>query len=88
MMDIRISGVMGLSEAYKPQPGTETRRARSEEKRDMYALSSQGQSYSTLRKALAAVPDIREDRVAALQAKFASGEYVIDARAIADKLIH
>ena len=55
--------------------------------KEQYTVSSKGQDYQTAKKALAAVPDIREDKVAALKEQFASGSYNVSAQEIADSVV-
>jgi negative regulator of flagellin synthesis FlgM len=55
---------------------------------DMVSISDTGRSITAARKAVAAAPDVREDRVSALKAAIADGSYSVDSRALAAKLLH
>jgi len=49
--------------------------------------SSEWREAKRIEEAIAAAPDVREEKVAELKARIESGEYRIDHDAIADKLI-
>ena len=55
--------------------------------KEQYTVSSKGQDYQTAKKALAAAPDIREEKVAALKEQIASGSYNVSAQEIADSVV-
>ena len=52
-----------------------------------FTVSSKGKDYQTAKKALAAAPDIREEKVAALKEQIASGSYNVSAQEIADSVV-
>lgn len=54
---------------------------------DRVTLSPQARELREARRALEALPDVREDKVADIRARIAAGTYRIDAAAIADKMI-
>lgn len=54
---------------------------------DMTRLARQGRMISEAIKSANAAPDVREDKIAALRAKIASGTYQIDTARIARALI-
>lgn len=61
--------------------------SRSQEKIDTVALSSQAKAYSTIRKELKNVPDVREEKVNAISKQFKDGTYKIPSgKDIADKI--
>lgn len=55
--------------------------------RDQFTVSSKGKDYQTAKKALAAAPDIREEKVAALKEQIAFGSYNVSAQEIADSVV-
>ena len=55
--------------------------------RDGVELSAAGREWRAARAAIAALPDVREERLAAVQAAVASGTYQIDSAALARKLL-
>lgn len=55
--------------------------------RDEVVLSPKAQEFSQLLQKLKAMPEVREDKVAELTAQIESGEYVLNATAIAEKML-
>jgi negative regulator of flagellin synthesis FlgM len=55
---------------------------------DVVSISDSGRSVAAARKAVAAAPDVREERVNALKAAIADGSYSVDSRTLAAKLLH
>lgn len=84
---MRIDAYNQISQLY--QAGKPKKIAKKSEAtvKEQYTVSSKGQDYQTAKKALAAVPDIREDKVAALKEQFASGSYNVSAQEIADSVV-
>jgi negative regulator of flagellin synthesis FlgM len=70
------------TDAPARQPG-----ARSEASGDRIELSDQAKDIGELRQSIAALPDVRSERVAAIAAKLADGTYTVRSEQIADKLI-
>lgn len=56
-------------------------------KLDEVVLSPKAQEFGQLLQKLKAMPDVREERTAELAKQIESGEYRIDAKDIADKMI-
>lgn len=55
--------------------------------RDEFQISRAGKDYQFAKQAVAAAPDIREDRVAELKSKLKSGKYDVDTGDFARKLL-
>jgi negative regulator of flagellin synthesis FlgM len=55
--------------------------------KDEYKISAQAKDFQIIMKALANIPDIREDRVKEISAKIESGEYRVEASDISEKII-
>lgn len=51
------------------------------------SMSSMGQTISKALGALGSMPDVRADRVAALKAQIASGEYQVSGRDVAESML-
>jgi negative regulator of flagellin synthesis FlgM len=51
------------------------------------SMSTMGQTISKALGALGAMPDVRADRVAALKAQIASGEYQVSGRDVAESML-
>lgn len=56
-------------------------------KKDIVSISSQAKDYQTVMKALRDVPDVRQDKVNELVDKYQSGNYDVNGKDIADKII-
>jgi negative regulator of flagellin synthesis FlgM len=83
-----VSGITGVYGVYQQRSfRTSERVTRAEEKRDYVALSTQAKDFSSVRKALSKVPDIRQDKVNEIRAQIESGNYSVSASDIADKMI-
>lgn len=55
--------------------------------KDEYKISAQAKDFQIVMKALANIPDIREDKVKEISAKIESGEYRVEASDISVKII-
>ena len=55
--------------------------------KDEYKISAQAKDFQIIMKALANIPDIREDRVKEISAKIESGKYRVEASDISEKII-
>ena len=77
----QVSQIYQASRAQKIAKNSETT------VRDQFTVSSKGKDYQTAKKALAAAPDIREEKVAALKEQIASGSYNVSAQEIADSVV-
>jgi len=89
MTGMKISGV------YTPYEVLNTTKAASVEKpkktenrRDEVDLSSQAKDYQFLTKILADVPDVREDVVSEVKARYDSADYGVSSDDIALKLVN
>ncbi|MBI3608255.1 MAG: flagellar biosynthesis anti-sigma factor FlgM [Nitrospirae bacterium] len=81
--DTSLPGVKGKQkEAPAQRPGGE-----GEASPDRIDLSDQAKDIGELRQSVAALPDVRSERVAAITAKLADGTYTVRSAQIADKLI-
>lgn len=86
-MDMRISSVYN---AYAAQPNRSvtkpTRAETDRETADTVSLSAQAGEYQAARKAVAGVPDIRENLVSHLRAMISSGAYNVSAQDVAARI--
>jgi negative regulator of flagellin synthesis FlgM len=57
------------------------------DRKDRVSLSPQARELLNAQKALAAIPDVREEKVEAIKARIADGTYRIDSEQIAAKMI-
>lgn len=57
-------------------------------KKDEVLLSSQAQSFSQILQKAKNMPQVRQEKVDGIAAQFAAGQYNVDTRAIADKMLN
>ena len=88
---LMITNVSGVLETYKVYKTDEKypvlKTGRQEDLKDTVAISDKAQDYQSVRIALANVPDVREELVAAIKMKYEANKNVVSASEIADKLI-
>jgi negative regulator of flagellin synthesis FlgM len=89
IMDIKVSSVYNAYNIHntnsipgQKKPGG----ADKTEAKDSFTLSHKAEEYQAVRKALAQVPDIREEKIARLQSSVDSGSYHVPAADIAAKI--
>ncbi len=56
-------------------------------KKDEVILSTQAQEFGQIYQAIKAMPDVREDKVRELSEKIAQGNYSVDAKEVAEKML-
>ena len=81
---MRIDAYNQISQLYQASKPKKISKKSEATVKEQYTVSSKGQDYQAAKKALAAAPDIREEKVAALKEQIASGSYNVSAQEIAD----
>ncbi len=84
---MRIDTFHKVSQLYQADKTTKIKRSESKSFKDKVEISQAGKDYQTAKAAVAAAPDIREDKVEAIKQKIASGTYDVSGEKLADKLI-
>lgn len=56
-------------------------------KKDEVILSTQAQEFGQIYQAIKAMPEVREDKVKELSDKIAQGNYSVDAKEVAEKML-
>lgn len=84
---MRIDAYNQVSQIYQESRPQKVAKKSETTVRDQFTVSSKGKDYQTAKKALAAAPDIREEKVAALKEQIASGSYNVSAQEIADSVV-
>lgn len=56
-------------------------------KKDEVILSTQAQEFGQIYQAIRAMPEVREDKVKELAERIAQGDYSVDAREVAEKML-
>jgi flagellar biosynthesis anti-sigma factor FlgM len=87
-MDIKISNVYSAFNVYNSNnPGVKkANKTDKADTKDSFSMSVQAGDYQAVRKALAQIPDNREEKTAAVEARISAGEYVINPKNIAAKM--
>ena len=88
---MNINNIQNIAKIY----GEQTKTAKSSknhapgsaQKPDEVILSSQAQEVSQYVRAIKGMSEVRDDKVNELSAKIASGEYKVDSRELADRII-
>lgn len=84
---MRIDAYNAISQVYKP---TKTYGAKSagnvQGRKDEFSMSSFGRDFQIAKQAVADASDVREDKIAAMKAKYA-GDAEVDTGDFADKLL-
>lgn len=84
---MRIDAYNQISQLYQASKPKKITKKSEATVKEQYTVSSKGQDYQTAKKALAAAPDIREEKVVALKEQIASGSYNVSAQEIADSVV-
>ena len=84
---MRIDAYNQISQLYQASKPKKITKKSEATVKEQYTVSSKGQDYQAAKKALAAAPDIREEKVAALKEQIASGSYNVSAQEIADSQV-
>ena len=84
---MRVEAYNKIGQIYQAEQKTRAKGATKAASRDELTISSTGKDYQIARQAIAAIPDIRTDRVAELKARIESGAYQVSADSFAAKVI-
>ena len=83
----QVQDMLKLYSEQSQKAKATTRSQASVAKRDEVVLSPKGQEFSQLLQKLKALPEVREEKVASLTAQIDAGEYAVDAKDIAEKMV-
>lgn len=84
---MRIDAFNKISKLYQANSTNKITKANNVSNPDCVEISQIGKEFQIAQQAVAATPDIREDKVNAIKASIASGTYNVSAEELADKLI-
>lgn len=84
---MRIDAFNKVSQLYQANSTKKIASANAVNKNDRVEISRMGKDFQIAKQAVANAPDIREDKVAALKQKLASGNYNVSAEELADKMV-
>ncbi len=83
---MRIHAYNQINRLYTTTSKTKVNKSKSVDTSDKLEISQAGRDYQIAKSATAAAADVREDRIAEVKAKYASGNYDIEAEQLAAKL--
>lgn len=83
---MRIDAYNQVSRLYTTTSKSKVSKSKSVDTTDRLEISQVGRDYQIAKSAVAAAADVREDRIAEVKAKYASGDYDIAAEELAAKL--
>ena len=84
---MRIDAYNKISQVYQTNVTKKTNKTVASSTSDQVEISRIGKDYQVAKKAVAAAPDERMDRVNEIKARMESGSYNISAEEIANKLV-
>lgn len=84
---MRIEAYNKVNSIYQTSKVKKTEKKSSVGTYDQVEISQQGRDYQVARKAVAAQPDVRMDRVNMIKSQMASGTYNVKVEDVADKLL-
>lgn len=84
---MRIEAYNQVTQIYNSSRASMTKSTDSVKKRDEVQISRTGRDCQVAKQAVAAAPDIREDRVIQVKGRMASGNYKVDNGDFAAKLL-
>lgn len=87
-MDIRLNSVSNIYNTNKVGTNKKIDKTKAVEgNTSVFEVSTSFKEYQVAKKAAASTSDIREDRVAEIQAKYNSGKYNVNIEELANKIV-
>jgi len=84
---MRIEAYTHVQQIYKASTTKAGNAKKTKAASDQLELSSMGRDYQVAKQAVAAAPDVREERIAPLKKSVSSGTYQVSSQSFADKLL-
>lgn len=85
---MRIEAYTQVQQVYQPKQAAKNQKAGTAAYgSDWLQLSTVGRDFQTIKSAVAAAPDVREDLVSAIKTRIDNGTYQVDNSAFAEKLL-
>lgn len=84
---MRIEAYNAINQVYQTNTKMAAKTNKTADANDKFEISQTAKSYQVAKQAVSAAPDIREDKVAEIKAKMASGTYTVSAEDFADKVL-
>lgn len=84
---MRIEAYNAVSQIYQTNTKMAAKNNVNAASNDKFEISQTAKAYQVAKQAVSAAPDIREDKVAEIKAKMASGTYTVSAEDFAEKVL-
>ena len=84
---MRIDAFNQVTQLYKTNSTKKAYKTNTTQAADKVEISQMGKDYQIAKNAVAAAPDVREDKVNAIKQALASGTYNVSMEEVTDKLI-
>ncbi|MCL2015842.1 MAG: flagellar biosynthesis anti-sigma factor FlgM [Defluviitaleaceae bacterium] len=84
---MKINNIYATQAAYLANNKTRRPNAAASNVHDNFSISGQAEDYQIARRAISRLPDVRESRVDELKNLIESGQYTVNASAIANKIL-
>ncbi|MCL1988378.1 MAG: flagellar biosynthesis anti-sigma factor FlgM [Firmicutes bacterium] len=84
---MKINTIYAAQAVYQTNSKTRKSNAAASNAQDNLSISGQAEDYQIARRAISQLPDVRENRVAELKSLIESGQYSVNASAIANKIL-
>ncbi len=84
---MRIDAMNQVSQVYRTNGARKYKNVSNSALKDRVEISQLGKDIQVAKQAVAAAPDVRADKVAAMKTAFANGTYSVSNDKLADKLL-
>lgn len=84
---MRIESMSQVAQIYKANQTQSTEKTQKAKAQDEVQISEAGKDFQIAKMALQEVPDVREDKIAAIKSSMEAGTYQVNSSSFADKVI-
>ena len=84
---MRIESMSQVAQIYKTNQTQSTEKTQKVKATDEVQISEAGRDFQIAKMALQEVPDVREDKIAAIKSSMEAGTYEVNSSSFADKVI-
>lgn len=84
---MRIEAMSQVAQIYKSNQTQGVSKTQKSKARDEVHISEAGKDFQIAKRALQEVPDVRQDKIAAIKSSMEAGTYKVDSDSLADKLL-
>ena len=84
---MRIDAISQVAQIYKTTQTQNSGKSQKAKAKDEVQISKLGKDFQIAKMALQEVPDVREDKIAAIKSSMEAGTYEVNSNSFADKVI-